>query len=74
MKTYVRKADGFAAQTGATDDCISALYVIVRMLSEIAMYDPRAYAKLYRFEDQAVGDEWYTDAGYQDIPLPGGLL
>lgn len=79
MKSFIRKGDGFEAQTGSTDDCISAVFIVLRMLDEIAMYDPRAYAKLYRFSDQARGDEWYTtgetsEANYDDMPLPGGLL
>lgn len=78
MKSYIRKGDGFEAQVGATDDCISAIYIILRMLDEIAMYDPRAYDKLYRFSDQAKGDEWYTEEGSEnyteDMPLPGGVF
>jgi hypothetical protein len=74
MKNYIRKGDGFEAQKGATDDCISALFVILRMLGDIAMYDPRAYEKLYRFMDQAKGDEWYTETGYDEMPIPAGVL
>lgn len=78
MKNYVRKGDGFEAQTGSTDDSISAIYVILRMLDEIAMYDPRAYEKLYRFSDQSRGDEWYSngtgEAYADDMPIPGGML
>jgi hypothetical protein len=79
MKSYIRKGDGFEAQTGATDDCISATFMVMRMLDEIAMYDPRAYQKLYRFDDQARGDEWYTEGSpkpsdYDSMPIPGGLL
>ena len=76
MKSYIRKGDGFAAQTGATDDCISAVFVVMRMLDEIAMYDPRAYEKLYRFSDQARGDEWYTEEGgsEDDYGVFGGVL
>lgn len=79
MKAYIRRADGFEAQTGATDDCISAVFIVMRMLNEIAMYDPRAYEKLYRFSDQARGDEWYTEgetrpSDYDSMPIPGGLL
>lgn len=73
MKSYIRKGDTFEAQTGATDDCISAVFIILRMLDEIAMYDPRAYDKLYRFSDQAEGDEWYTEYD-DDMPLPGGMF
>ena len=78
MKNYIRKGDGFEAQVGATDDCISAVYIVMRMLNEIAVYDPRAYEKLYRFSDQARGDERYTQQGEErytdDMPLPGGIL
>lgn len=74
MKSYIRKGDGFGAQTGATDDCISAVYIVLRMLDEIAMYDPRAYEKLYKFDEQARGDEWYTENGSYDLPIPGGIL
>lgn len=63
MKSYIRKGDTFEAQTGATDDCISAVYIVLRMLEEIAQYDPRAYQKLYKFSEQADGDEWYTAEG-----------
>jgi len=74
MKSYIRKGDGFNAQTGATDDCISAVFVVLRMLDEIAQYDPRAYEKLYRFTEQAEGNEWYTDPEYQDAPIPAGVF
>jgi predicted nucleic acid-binding protein len=72
MKNYIRKADTFTAQIGSTDDCISATFVVLRMLEEIAQYDQRAYNKLYRFTEQAVGDEWYTD--HADLSVMGGIL
>jgi hypothetical protein len=70
MKSYIRKGDGFEAQTGATDDCISAVFIIMRMLDDIAMYNPRAYDKLYKFGEQSRGDEWYTNDDF----IPGGML
>jgi hypothetical protein len=72
MKSYIRKGEGFEAQTGATDDCISAVYIVMRMLDEIALYDPRAYDKLYKFSEQASGDEWYTED--HNAPIPGGMF
>jgi hypothetical protein len=78
MKSFIRKGDGFEAQTGATDDCISAVFVIMRMIADLAMYDPRAYEKLYRFSNMASGNEWYSesssDSNFDPNYLPGGVL
>lgn len=72
IKNYVRKGDKFEAQTGSTDDCISATFIVLRMLDELSMYDVKAYEKLYRFSSQVSGDEWLSQDN--DGPLPAGVL
>jgi len=47
LKSFTRHRGSFAAQTGATDDCVSALLIVVRILQELAGYDDTAFEKLY---------------------------
>lgn len=48
MKNYVRKGtEGYAANPGATDDCIAAFLIIFRILEQMSTYDEHAYTKLY---------------------------
>lgn len=70
MKNYVTKGDTYEAQTGGTDDCISAVFIVLRMIEDLARYDSRAYEALYRFGQQNPGDDWYTE----DDSLPCGML
>lgn len=64
LKSYVRYKQAYAAQKGSTDDCISAVLIVIRLIEEIAAYDQTAFDKLY------VGDyeEWSNDAwdGYEE--------
>ncbi len=68
MKSYVRHAGAYAAQLGATDDSISSILIIIRILEEIATYEMTAYEKLY----SANVDDWNEDdwdgyeGGYDD--------
>jgi len=79
MKNYVRKGSAYAAQVGATDDCVSAINVVFRIMEEIAQHDPRAFDKLYvvDMEGGAEGDEWINDPSQtnniNDVPMPFSL-
>jgi hypothetical protein len=65
LKQFVRKRGAYAAQPGSTDDCISSVLVIIRLIEEIASYDQAAFDKLY--SNGGVGDEWSDgDIQYND--------
>jgi hypothetical protein len=51
IKTYVRKRQSYEAQYGSTDDCISAMLIILRLLEEIAAYDQDAFNRLYTYDE-----------------------
>lgn len=63
MKNYVRKDGAYAANTGAHDDTISAILIVIRILQEISSYDDNAYAKMYTVEaDIEMEGRWeYSD-------------
>jgi len=72
LKMYVRKSGSYAAQIGGTDDSISAILIIMRILEEISSYDQNAYNKLYAFKE----DNWFDNNGQgssnpeDDDPMP----
>lgn len=47
LKSYVRKAGSYQAQLGATDDCIAATLIVLRIVEELSTFDDNAYHKLY---------------------------
>lgn len=47
LKTFVRKGPSFTAQVGGTDDCISAILIMIRVLEKMTTFDPQAYNKYY---------------------------
>lgn len=66
LKNYVRKNGSYAAQIGATDDCISALMIVIRIIEEISNFDANAYHMMFQFEQP----EAWTDEGHP-APDPG---
>lgn len=65
LKSFIRKSGSYAAQLGATDDSISAVLVVLRVLEEIATYDQTAYNKLHTYDN----DDWFAgEEGYSDHP------
>jgi len=65
LKTYTRKAGSYSAQRGSTDDCISAVLVIIRILEVIATYEQAAHDKLYSIDN----DDWETDGDDEPVPM-----
>lgn len=62
MKNYVRREGAYAANPGATDDCISAMLIIYRILEEMASYDDDAYVKLYSVDSEIeMEGQWEYD-------------
>ena len=47
LKEYARKAGSYAARSGSTDDCISAMLIIMRVLKEMASFEQSAFDKLH---------------------------
>lgn len=83
LKSYKRSKGSYEAKKGATDDCISAILIILRILQEISAYDTRAYHKLYSIDLGNTSDAWvkevYREEGdnynrnnteEDDVPMP----
>ncbi|QDJ96427.1 terminase large subunit [Xanthomonas phage Xoo-sp13] len=69
MKNYVRREGSYAANPGATDDCIAACLIIFHILEELASYDDRAYVKMYSVgaEIEMEGKWEYSDDDREGI-------
>lgn len=61
LTKLVKKDNTFKAQPGATDDCVMAIMIVMRMLEQMAEYDINAYAKLYSHQHVKVDSSWLTD-------------
>ena len=73
LKTFIRRKSSYAAQRGSTDDCISALLIVIRLIEEIATYDQLAFEKLYckDFDQWSAKDyDGYGDYDDDDEVLP----
>lgn len=69
LKSFTRQRGSYAAARGSTDDCISAVLIIVRLLEEIASYEQEAFDKLYSQlgNDEYDPFEWDGyDGGYDE--------
>lgn len=55
LKSYIQTKGSYAAQIGATDDIISSVLLVVRLLEEIAIYEQRAFDVMNQF-DEVEGD------------------
>ena len=66
LKNYVAAGASYAAKHGATDDLISAMLIIMRMLKQLSEYEPEVFDKLYRTET-----EFYDETtNVFDDPIP----
>ena len=76
FKSYTRQGANFKAEVGATDDTISALLILMRVLEEMADQNPYAYDKIYNAtghdEQQEEWDEEFTDdpKSIDDMAMP----
>lgn len=59
LKNYIRYKGAYAAQVGATDDSISSVLVVMRLLEEIAQYEQAAFDKLYAGDYDEWGEKEY---------------
>jgi len=75
LKSYVRAKGAYAAQTGATDDCVAATLIIMRLVEEISTYEQQAFDKLYSGKiDEWGSEEWdgyeeEYDDGDEGLPM-----
>ena len=70
LKNYVRSKGSYNANTGATDDCISALLLVVRILECISNFEDAAFDTLYSFEEDPLYGHGENDKGIDQDPLP----
>lgn len=47
LKTFIRKGASYCAQAGSTDDCISSLLIVLRILEKMTNFDTLAFNKMY---------------------------
>lgn len=47
LKTFIRKGASYCAQPGSTDDCISSLLIMLRILEKMTNFDTLAFNKMY---------------------------
>jgi hypothetical protein len=76
LKSYVRSKGAYAAQAGATDDCIAATLVVLRLVEEIATYEQAAFDKLYSGEyNEWAQDDWDGyDESYDENDEPPAMV
>jgi len=61
LQCFIRKGDKFEAQPGATDDTVSSLLIITRLLHEISQFEDAAFNTLYTLPNQQKDDYDITD-------------
>lgn len=64
LSNYVRREGSYAAQRGSTDDCVSTLLLMTRIIEAMVTFDMAAYSLMYSFEHK---NDWAeTVTGKQD--------
>jgi hypothetical protein len=60
LKHYIRRAGSYSAKIGATDDLVSGLLIVVRLIEEMSTFDQQAYDTMYQQShfDETNGGEW----------------
>ena len=73
LKTFARRGGSYSAAAGSTDDCVSALIIVIRVLELVSEWDEDAYNRMYNIKgldlenDQ---DEVSDEFDENDSPLP----
>lgn len=70
LKSYIRHRGSYAAQVGSTDDVISSVLIVMRILEEIASYEQEAFDKLYSNEYNEWSEDGYGEYDEGDGGLP----
>lgn len=67
LKNYIACAGSYGGKQGATDDCVAALLIIVRLIKHVADFDNRAHKLMYDYNS----DDYVTDdCDISDEPMP----
>ena len=69
LKFYIRKAAGFQARIGATDDLVAAILVMLRVTRVAADYDIEAFDRLYGINSEEDLDLMGEDEE-ESLPTP----
>ena len=64
LKNYVAHGASYAAKHGATDDLISAMLIVMRMIKQLSEYEPEIFQQLYN-ADKDFYDE--TEDSFETI-------
>jgi hypothetical protein len=70
LKNFIASGGSYAAKSGATDDSISALLLIVRLLKYVADFDDKARAIMYDHKESDYSMIESSESMEDDEPLP----
>lgn len=70
LKNYIRTRKGYEAKEGSTDDCISAILIVIRILEAIIQYDDDAFDLMTAKLDEDYFDEGNYNPNSEDSALP----
>lgn len=73
LKEFSRRGANYEARRGSTDDCVSSVLIVLRILEEISSFEQAAFNKLRAVEDYewGSGDVTYYDEDDPDqAPMP----
>lgn len=71
LKNFVAKGGTYEGKKGSTDDCVSALIGITRLLKRLADYNDEAFKKVNEYVDPDVGS---GEDDYGDEPIPFSIV
>lgn len=70
MKNFMANKSGtYAAKAGATDDCISAMLIVLQIIKRMADYDSNAFNMVYEYDDP-YAEQGSVDGVRDDEPVP----
>lgn len=70
LKSFVQSKGSYNAQSGSTDDCISTVLLVLRILFDIALYEQDIYSKLYETPTTEWGKDDFEEYDDDDEPMP----
>lgn len=68
MKNYVSNGASYAAKPGATDDLVSAMLIVTRVIKQLSEFEPEVFDKLYKEDSENFYDE-NAEGDYSE-PVP----
>jgi hypothetical protein len=78
LKNYVARGGSYEAKIGATDDCVSALLCIARLIKHLSMHNEEAFNKLNEYVDPSDQREVFTSLPegdtFGDEPVPFSIV